>query len=232
MPRMKALPTSSTLDRNLPMLKRNAIVRIRIENAQGLMLSMSAAATTSGRSHLPSSDQFQSAVVPIFPALNKITDPTSSTQIPTSSESFLFMTAQGVTMALKRSTKGGPASFIIVTVLSVWPIPAGPCAAGSNTTSTRAVSPGAKRSLSSGTGPCPGIPNGPLFPAGVISVAVVHMQEVDILVMVSAAPLIFLIEYGCDTLPAAIEIFPKSKNGDAEESARSLLSCPATGRLS
>lgn len=73
------------------MPNRNAIVKIGIEKAQGLMLSISAATMTSGRSHFSSFDQLQSAVVPVLPALNKITDPTSSTLNPMSNKSLLVI---------------------------------------------------------------------------------------------------------------------------------------------
>ena len=50
---MYAIPISSTPERSFPMLKRKAMVRISIEKAQGLMLSIRAETTTSGSSHVP-----------------------------------------------------------------------------------------------------------------------------------------------------------------------------------
>jgi len=78
---------------------RNAMVRSRMPNAHGLMLSINAATPIRGRSHLPSLLKFQRAVVPMFPVLRKITDPNSNTAIPTRIQSFLFILRYGVTVA-------------------------------------------------------------------------------------------------------------------------------------
>jgi hypothetical protein len=51
----------------------------------------------------------------------------------------------------------------------------------------------------------------------VINVASVHMQEVYILLMVTAESPVLLILNRCETFPAAIEMVPKSKNGSGDE---------------
>src|SRR3989344_4728973 len=56
-------------ERILPMERRNAMVSRRIENAQGLMLSIKAATATRGKSHCPSLLKPQSADVPKLPDL-------------------------------------------------------------------------------------------------------------------------------------------------------------------
>src|SRR3989338_3843208 len=73
------------------MLNRNAMVRMRIENAHGLMLSMSADTPTNGKSHVPSLEKFQSAKVPTPPDLKNTTKPRNSRRTPTRIASFLFM---------------------------------------------------------------------------------------------------------------------------------------------
>src|SRR3990172_12300462 len=80
-----------TLDRIFPMLSRNAMVSRRIENAHGLMLSMSAATAMSGSSHFPPSLKFHSAVVPMFSALKNQTSANSTRQNAIRIESFLLI---------------------------------------------------------------------------------------------------------------------------------------------
>src|SRR3989344_5291740 len=73
------------------MLKRNAIVRSKIEKAQGLTLSRSAAMPTSGKNQVPPRDSSQSAAV--APPLNRKnpTSPARNTATATNTISRLFM---------------------------------------------------------------------------------------------------------------------------------------------
>src|SRR3989304_10193315 len=70
------------------MLSRKAMVSSRIEKAQGLTLSMSAATPTSGSSHLPPSLTPHSAVVPKLANLNTMTSASSDTPAATMRVSF------------------------------------------------------------------------------------------------------------------------------------------------
>src|SRR3989338_6151574 len=88
---MYAPPIARIFERSLLMLKRNAIVKRRIENAHGLMLSINAATKTSGRSQLPSPLKFQRSVVPILPILNRTTKPIRTTANAMSIVSFLVI---------------------------------------------------------------------------------------------------------------------------------------------
>src|SRR3989344_7824612 len=82
-------------ERAFPIEKRKAIVRRRIENAQGLTLSIRAATPTRGRRNFPSPLMLQSVAVPTFPPLKKITDPKSKTASAIRIANFLLIFLRG-----------------------------------------------------------------------------------------------------------------------------------------
>ena len=73
------------------MLNRKAIVRSKIENAQGLILSMIADTPTSGSSHVPSLLMLHNVFVPKPVDFKNNTEPTKTAPIIISMMSFLFM---------------------------------------------------------------------------------------------------------------------------------------------
>src|SRR3989344_9537039 len=91
MPKMYAPPILRMPERSFPMLKRKAMVRSRIEKAQGLMLSISAETITSGKSHFPPLLKFQTKVVPALSVFRKNTKAKSRTAMPAKIIKFLLM---------------------------------------------------------------------------------------------------------------------------------------------
>src|SRR3989338_8478646 len=139
------------------------MVKSKMENAHGFMLSISAAIPTKGKSHAPSLLIFHNTAVPTLPYLKKIAKARRSKPAKINNV-FLFMKLPyGVTYAENPSSTGAPALFSRTTTLSILPTPAGPCAFGSKTASTETPSPGSITTLILGTATCPGIPNGPNF---------------------------------------------------------------------
>ena len=78
------------------------------------------------------------------------------------------------------------------------------------------LSPAATVSLAGGTYPMPGMRNGPLvLPSGPTRKAVVHMQEVNTVLMVMSSLVGLVTVNSLVTLPFFIEMVPKSKSVSA-----------------
>ena len=73
------------------MLKRKAMIKSRMEKAQGLMLSISAETITSGRSNFPPLLKFQTKTVPKLSVFRKITKPKNRIAMAAKIINFLLM---------------------------------------------------------------------------------------------------------------------------------------------
>ena len=111
------------------------MVRSKIENAHGLILSISAANETNGKSLVPPDDKFQmNTVAPLEDFRNSKAASTTSANV-VNNMNFLCFIHYGVTWALISNTSFLPSVVSTKTLREIGPTPAGPWAAGSNTTS-------------------------------------------------------------------------------------------------